>query len=182
MSKTVRRLVAVPIFMVPAFWGNVGLADVSVTYTESAPADIVSLRNNGICETGPFTLVIDLSTSLGGVIFDTEGGGAGVSSWQSFDAIMGAEYLARPPAVTDGGLTLTLYITGMNVGDVLRFGIDLDDTKPESAMGPTYIEPDEIAGAVAFIDLGDAGWGGKGPSGTFGPDGRATVPFSACLS
>jgi len=65
------------------------LADIEVTFLESAPKDRFTFTNTGACDLGPAVLSLDLSGSAAGLIFDTSGDGAGVEVFQPYETNLG---------------------------------------------------------------------------------------------
>ncbi|MEM7525143.1 MAG: aggregation factor core, partial [Pseudomonadota bacterium] len=60
------------------FSGSAAIADVTISFEESAPKDRFVLSHDGACSLGPLDVVIDLGGSAGRLIFDPTATGAGV--------------------------------------------------------------------------------------------------------
>jgi hypothetical protein len=146
------------------------VADVEVRFEESAPKDRFTITNTGNCALPLTSLIIDLTGSQAGLIFDVTGSGAGVSVFQRFELVSGAEYVAAVPRVKDGDQILSLQLKGLKSGQRVAFTIDVDDTAGASE---TRVSGSEIQGAT--VRVGRA-------SGTFGKDNVARVKLPACTS
>ncbi|MEQ8708194.1 MAG: hypothetical protein RIC36_04330 [Rhodospirillales bacterium] len=153
-------------------------ADVTVSFTESAPKDSFTVTNTGSCDIGPSTVTIDLSTSVGGLIFDTTGSGAGVQVFQPFELVSGANRLVAVTAVSDGNNLIELQLSGLPPGEAVAFTIDVDDTLTNSTMGQTRVAGSEISGAVVSI----TGMTATKKSAAFTASGKASVVHSGCTS
>lgn len=120
----------------------------SVTFVESAPKDRFEIVNTatGVVLTG---VRIDLTTSAGGLIFDTEDGGAGVQVFQPFQSDSGLS----ATAVSDGAEVLDLGMQGLAAGDRAGFTIDVDDRLVESNLGQIRVTGGELQGATVIFSL-----------------------------
>lgn len=174
MLKLPAACAALSIAALPA----IGLADVRVSFEESAPKDRFSIRNSSACESGPMTVTIDLAGSKAGLIFDTTGSGAGVSVYQPFELVAGADRVVSVTGLTDGDTQVTLSLTGLDAGETAAFTIDVDDTLTAGPLGQTMIAGSEIAGARVRVTMG----GGSPVQGTFSTAGTAKVAVEACVS
>ncbi len=146
------------------------VADIEVRFEESAPKDRLTITNAGSCALSLTSLIIDLTGSQAGLIFDVTGSGAGVSVFQPFELVSGAEYVAALPRVKDGDQIVSLQLKGLKSGQRVAFTIDVDDTAGASE---TRVSASEIQGAT--VRVGRA-------SGTFGKDNVARVKLPACTS
>lgn len=162
----------------PALVAAPALADIRVSYVDSAP-DRITIENRSGCALGPFELVIDLGRSAAGLIFDTSGAGAGFAAYAPLEIVSGAEQVRNISAVTDGDSRLLLELEFLDSSTSLALAVDVDDTSPASAGGQTIVTGAEIAGAVAEARLTA---GSPSYPGVFGPDGVAIVPLEACIS
>ena len=77
-------------------------ADIAVQFIEGAPKDRFRITNQSGCPTGPIDVVIDLSASPAGLIFDTTGAGAGVEVFQPFEMVEGMSNVDATNRVSDG--------------------------------------------------------------------------------
>ena len=70
---------------------SIGLAEtaIEVRFIESAPKDRFIINNTSECNLSEFTFSIDLSESVGKLIFDTTEAGAGVEVFQPFEIVSG---------------------------------------------------------------------------------------------
>lgn len=152
--------------------------DIAVRFTESAPKDRFRITNLSTCPTGPLEVVIDLTGSSAGLIFDTTGRGAGVSVFQPFELIAGAEQVEAVSDITDGDSLAVLGLSNLPGKAHVAFTIDVDDTLAASTNGQTMISGSEISGARVSLRVGSA----APVEARFDADGTATVPWQACLS
>lgn len=151
-------------------------AEIRVTYQDLSP-DIITIRNGSAFDLGPFELTVDLGTSPAGLIFDVSGTGAGFAGWAPLSVIAGGEQVLAIGEVTDGDTRLVVRLDFLAGHGTVAIAVDVDDTDPASALGPTIIAPSEIAGATAHVSHG-----GPPVSATFGPDGLAVLPLEACIA
>lgn len=132
---------------------SIGLAEnaIKIRFIESAPKDKFLIQNNSTCNLNTFTLTVDLSDSMGKLIFDTTEAGAGVEVFQPFEIIEGDIQLVSSDAVNDGDKTLTIRIDELNANASAGFSIDLDDTLVNSALGMIRVTDAEIENAIIRI-------------------------------
>ncbi|MEW9920686.1 aggregation factor core [Marimonas sp. MJW-29] len=149
-------------------------ADLIARFDEGAPKDRFTITNDGACPLPAMTVVLDLATAPAGLIFDVTGSGAGVSVYQPFELVAGAEVLRGVPEVLDGDAAIALDLSGLGTGQSVAFTIDVDDT---GGSAPTIVSGSEIAGASLRAEMG-----GRSVSATFGPDAVARLGMAACLS
>ena len=123
-------------------------ADINVTFRDGAPKDRFTITNAGTCALKQATLSFDLTPSVGKVIFDITGAGAGVEVFQPLEIAQGASALGDLPQVSDGDTALTLPVTDLQPGDSIVFTIDVDDTL--GARGIT-VSGSEMAGATVTL-------------------------------
>ncbi len=131
-------------------------ASMAVKFVESAPKDWFSFTNNSDCGLMDIKVTVDLSNSVGQLIFDTTGSGAGVEVYQPFEIREGRISLNAGNNVVDGDRMLTLNIEVLNPGDTASFTIDVDDTLPRSELGQTRVSSSEIAQARVSVKVGDS--------------------------
>ncbi|PTX56675.1 hypothetical protein C8N43_1337 [Litoreibacter ponti] len=127
-------------------------AQIEARFIESAPKDTFSFVNTG-CALGAVVVELDMQESAGGLIFDTEGGGAGVEVFQPFEAVSGK---IAEVSVSDGAGQLSLTVPDWPAGGELSFTIDVDDVLRHGALGQTQVTGGEIAGAALRISAGGA--------------------------
>lgn len=154
------------------------LADVRVQFIEGAPKDRFIITNTSACPTGTLEVTIDLATSSAGLIFDTTGSGAGVSVFQPFELVAGADHVTAASQVSDGDRRAVLEISDIPGKGEVAFTIDVDDTLPASANGQTMILGSEMAGARVQVRAG----GGAPVTAPFDGNGVAVAAWEACLS
>ena len=136
---------------------TVSHADVAVHFIEGAPKDRFRIMNMSPCGTGPVDVVIDLSGSSAGLIFDTTASGAGVEVFQPFEIVAGAENVIASPNVSDGDTAVSLSLSDLPADGMIAFTVDVDDTAPSSANGQIRIAGTEIEGArVRLMAAGQA--------------------------
>ncbi|MGD1881434.1 MAG: aggregation factor core [Paracoccaceae bacterium] len=103
-------------------------ANIQVDFREGAPKDQFILTNVGPCALNDLAITIDLTNSVGKLIFDVTGEGEGVQAFQPFEIVSGGENLVDMPIVLDGEKMVTLRLSTMESGGRLVFTTDLDDT------------------------------------------------------
>ncbi|MEM9582658.1 MAG: aggregation factor core [Pseudomonadota bacterium] len=155
----------------PAFAG------LQADFIEGAPKDRFSFTNVSACDLGPVTIKLDLAGSAAGLIFDTSGAGAGVEVFQPYQTVAGADRLAKASPVSDGDTEITLTLTGLPPNASVAFTIDVDDTRPQSALGQIRVDDSEIAGAMVILTSG-----GMLQSGVFDTTSRAHIKTAQCVS
>jgi len=151
-------------------------ADINVRFSEGAPKDRFSFKNDSACDLTDLSIEIDLSASSARLIFDTTGEGAGVEVFQPFEKVDGKFELAGE--VTDGEQQLTLQIERFAVGETISFTIDVDDTLTTSELGNIRVSSSEMQGSKVSLKAS----GGEVVSGTFGADNTSTLEIDSCLN
>jgi hypothetical protein len=158
--------IALGLSVLPAF------ADISVRFIESAPKDRFEITNVAVCDVTATDVVVDLSASAAGLIFDVTGLGAGVEVFQPFELVDGADALAAVPKVADGDRQVVLSIRRLAAGQRIAFTIDVDDTiSPRGTM----VSGSEIQGAVVRVNAA-----GTTASGRFSREGVALAKTPPC--
>ncbi|MEM6888080.1 MAG: aggregation factor core [Pseudomonadota bacterium] len=143
-----------------------------VRFMEGAPKDRFIFANASACPLEAAVITLDLAGSAGGLIFDVTGTGAGVSVYQPFEVVAGAESLQALPDVLDGDVGLSLAVAGLAPGHEIAFTIDVDDTINRTA---TMVADSEIRGASVVLDT----QGGR-YIGTFNGTSSATLALPPC--
>lgn len=148
------------------------LADVEVRFIEGAPKDRFVIRNAGACDLERAEIVIDLSGSVGALVFDTTPTGAGVEVFQPFEMVEGANALNGLPEVGDGDMAIAMSVARLGAGGTIAFTIDVDDTLGSRAITVT---DGEISGAEvrAIVERTTS-------RGAFDGASVARVPLDAC--
>ncbi|MDJ0822326.1 MAG: aggregation factor core [Paracoccaceae bacterium] len=146
-------------------------AELDVRFVEGAPKDRFVFANAGDCAMGQATILLDLSGSAAGLIFDTTGSGAGVEVFQPLEIVAGAEQLVSPPVVKDGDTRAVLHLRGLAPGQSVAFTIDVDDTAGGREI---TVSGSEILGAFVVLTASTETRAG------FDQSGRAVVPMPAC--
>ena len=169
MRHLTKALTLGAIFAPPA------LADLSVRFDEGAPKDRFSVTNTSGCALPATRITIDIGTAPAGLVFDVTGSGAGVSVYQPFELIAGAEALVEAPTVLDGDTALQLNLLGLNAGETVAFTIDVDDTAKSGRQ--TVVSGSEIAGATVLAEIDSTS-----VSATLDQTAGTVLPLPACLS
>tara|TARA_R110000764_G_scaffold1266_2_gene4922 strand:- start:132 stop:689 length:558 start_codon:yes stop_codon:yes gene_type:complete len=169
--------------------GQLAHANVEVTFVESAPKDRFVLHNTSQCALNGLTVHLDLSNSVGRLIFDTTATGAGVEVFQPFEVkkgnlklISASEVkkgnlkLISASEVKDGDSTLSLSIQSIAANDSVSFTIDVDDTLTQSELGNIRVSGSEITNALIEITTKEQ----QTSVAMFDNKGKAMVPFPSC--
>lgn len=151
-------------------------ADLAVRFVEASPTDLIFVENLEACDLYDFTLVIDLGSSAGGLIFDVSEGGAGASMYQPFEILEGHKGVRQVARVLDGDRVASIRFDYLEAKGRVIFMVDVDDTAPDSAWGQTVIDGTEIAGAAIIV----ATVGEEPSRSVFLPDGRAVARLRGC--
>lgn len=106
-------------------------ADLRIEFYEGAPKDGFKIENIGACSIVNSPIVIDLSRSQGGLIFDVTAIGPGVEVFHTLEFVQGASALASIPTVVDGQTEIELEIAQLAPSEAVEFTIDVDDTAGE---------------------------------------------------
>lgn len=171
------RLLAFLVFLCAAVPAR---ADIVVRFFDGTPEDLITIRNEDVCETGPISVTIDLRQSAGGLFFDTTAGGAGFSEWQPFRVVGGTGFVDRLTPVSDGTQVLTIAFRNIPPNGLTTITTDLDDALPGSPTGPTIVDGAEIAGALVSLTVGEMDT--PVSEARFDVNSTATVPLSVCIS
>jgi hypothetical protein len=147
-------------------------AAIGVRFIARALKDRFEITNQAACAVAAAEIVIDLSASTAGLVFDVTGTGAGVEEFQPFELVAGAEALSTQPKVVDGDQQIVLSIRRLAPGKRVAFTIDVDDT-----IGPRGItvSGSEIEGAVVRMKTS-----GTTSAGRFSSLAEAVVQTPAC--
>ena len=156
--------------------GQLAHANVEVTFVESAPKDRFVLHNISQCALNGLTVHLDLSNSVGRLIFDTTATGAGVEVFQPFEVKKGNLKLISASEVKDGDSTLSLSIQSIAANDSVSFTIDVDDTLTQSELGNIRVSGSEITNALIEITNKEQ----QTSVAMFDNKGKAMVPFPSC--
>ncbi|WP_425404545.1 hypothetical protein [Hwanghaeella sp.] len=185
-SPTWSTAIAVRVLLAAAAYSCFGLPavmacgpDAKVQFTEGSD-DTFLIENNSTIGLSLQQLVIDLSSAAGGVIFDTDYGGAGWSAYQPFQPLPSTAVLRAASSGLDGYQQISLIFDRFAPGDRFTFEIDLDDQLQDSEHGQTIVSGNEIAGAAVmgiFIDMNGQTYRATG---YFETDGQAILSQGAC--
>jgi len=127
----------------------------NVVFRESAPTDRFTIANTSSRNWQLNRLKLDMSHSLGNLIFDVTATGAGVDVFQPFVSEAGSAQLSEQPVITDGDQMIELAFSQFAPGADYRFSIDVDDQLTDSRLGQTRIDGSEIQGAVIMLTVED---------------------------
>lgn len=131
------------------FFAQPALADITVRFVESAPKDRFVISSD-TCPLQDVGMVIDLTGSAGGLIFDVTANGAGVEVFQPVEVQNGA-VTAQP--VVDGDQQLSFTINGLSAGNDVIISADLDDVLANSSLGQIRVAGSELDGAVVQMTI-----------------------------
>lgn len=126
-------------------------ADIRIQFDEGAPKDRFTISNLSGCDLASGTIMIDLSKSSAGLIFDTTGRGAGVEVYQPLEITQGKDMLVNTPSVSDGDNSIELAFNSFANGDAISFTIDVDDTIGQREI---TVSNAEISGAAFSMTSG----------------------------
>lgn len=166
--KTIIAACALSLIAAPA------LADISVAFSEGAPKDRFTIANMSNCEIGKLTLVLDLSSSAAGLVFDVTDAGAGVEVFQPFELVSGSKSIIGEPVVRDGDNILRLELANFAKSEPVSFTIDVDDTLGGREI---TVSGSEIAGARFDVTFEN-----KQLTGVFGENAVAVARMNSCVS
>lgn len=123
----------------------------SVNFIESAPRDRFEIENTSQTATSVVSVQINLATSNGKLIFDTEDGGTGVEVYQPYREDSRDASLERQPVVADGAERLELAFENFPAKSRYSFSIDVDDQLVQSRLGQIRVAGSEMAGAEVTV-------------------------------
>lgn len=153
------------------FATNATAQDITVQFFDGAPKDSITVINSA-CLISNATLVLDLTGSNGGLIFDVTNAGAGVEVSQPVEVTSGFATLSP---VRDGDKQLQIVLDSLPTGEPLSLTADLDDTLIES--GQTRVSGSEMAGASISLTLAN-----RVLTGNFNENGAARITLPPDLN
>lgn len=153
--------------------------DARILFTEGSD-DTFLIENNSVLGLSLQQMAIDLTSASGGIIFDTEQGGAGWSAYRPFTPLPSSAILRAASSGLDGFQHLTLVFDRFAPGDRFTFEIDLDDQLQNSEFGQTIVSGNEIAGAAVLGVFTDTHGQTYRATGYFDTDGQAILTQGAC--
>ena len=153
------------------------VANIEVKFVESAPKDWFEIKNVGNCELNELMVTIDLTQSVGQLIFDTTETGAGVQVFQPFEVKQGNISLVSSDRVADGDQQLSVSIPSLASGSSASFTIDVDDTVPSGALGLTMIAGSEMEQSKVTVTSST----NTSASGIFDGNNKAVVELPDCV-
>ena len=113
---------------------SIAKADLRVSFDEGAPKDRFRIENAGTCSVSESSIMADLSTSEGGLIFDVTAEGEGVEVFHPFELVKWFGAIEGLPTVADGQTEDRSYIVSLAPDEVIEFTIDVDDTRGQRAI------------------------------------------------
>ncbi|MBR7889753.1 hypothetical protein J9B83_12490 [Marinomonas sp. A79] len=150
-------------------------ADIEVSFVDSAPKDRFVITNMGECVLNNVELTLDLSNSVGRLIFDTTATGAGVEVFQPFEVRKGELTLLSASNIQDGDSSLSLMIETIDPKGSVSFTIDVDDTLVKSEYGNIRVSGSEIANGNVMLTTNKTL-----STATFNSYGKALVTLDDC--
>lgn len=115
-----------------------------VRFVESAPKDRFVVNNTEACELRDVVIELDLTSTRGGLIFDTTANGPGVEVFQPFEVRSGDVQLESSASVVDGASKLVIRIGVLPANQQASFTIDVDDTLTNSELGQIRVAGSEM--------------------------------------
>ncbi|MFT5066424.1 MAG: hypothetical protein ACJAXK_003108 [Yoonia sp.] len=158
--------------LILCFASSAAQADITATFRDGAPVDQFTFNASDDCLSGPISVIVDLSGSQAGLIFDITSAGMGVEVFQPFVLTAGQAAFSRVSEVNDGDQTLTLDLTSLT--QQVAFTIDLDDTIGQREI---TVSGAEIAGASVTVINAD-----QTTTGVFDTSGNAVIMTADCGS
>ncbi|PJI92440.1 hypothetical protein BC777_1291 [Yoonia maricola] len=149
------------------------IADITVRFVESAPKDRFVISSD-TCPLQDVDVLIDLDGSVGGLIFDVTGAGAGVEVFQPVEVQSG---LVTAQPVVDGDQQLSFQINDLRAGDDIVISADLDDVLTNSSLGQIRVGGSELDGAVVQMTIA-----GETQTAVFAEGANTLVLAHSCLS
>ncbi len=143
-------------------------AMIEVNFRDGNPWDVFTITNAG-CAIIQADLTIDLSTSVAGVLIDTEYGGPGTQDPMPAELSEGHAVLAP---VTDGDQRLVVTIGKLDTENLIQLRLDVDDTQGSRYAPKIEVYGDEITGATVTLR-----YAGDQTFGTFDAEGNARIPL-----
>lgn len=144
-----------------------------MSYRDGAPADTFVIENQS-CALFNAQFVIDLHTSVAGVLIDTAYGGPG--SWDPLPAIL-TEGDATLAPVSDGDRRLEIQVNALQPDGRVAVTLDTDDSVSATEGQRVHVSGSEIAGATVQMVVG-----GIGTQAVFDTLGDATLVNPTCLA
>lgn len=148
-------------------------ADITVRFEESAPKDHFIITSD-TCPLQDVDVLINLTQSAGGLIFDVTPEGAGVEVFQPVEVQSGA---VTTQPVVDGDQQLSFRISDLRDGADVVISADLDDVLTNSRLGQIRVAGSELDGAVVQINIA-----GETQTATFAQSAHTVVIPHSCIS
>lgn len=152
--------------------GVMANANILTQFDEGAPKDRFTFTNQSACSMDNVELLLDLSTSLAGLVFDIQAGGSGVEVFQPLEFVVGSNLLSAMPTVEDGANSVVLDIASLPSGAAISFTIDIDDTLGGREI---TVNGSEISGASVTLIRAD-----RPVTATFSSAAKAEIEITDC--
>ncbi len=154
-------------------------------FIESAPRDSFVFSNQSRKAWNIVTIQIDMSQSVGKLIFDTVDGGDGVEVFQPFQVSesrgeSGEATLGEMPIPSDGDQNIVLNISHFPQESSFSFTIDVDDQLTESELGQIRVSENEIAGSVLSVTVEVSGAENVTLKGLYDNDSSVRITSNDC--
>ena len=159
-----------------ALFSQAALANIDVAFIEGAPKDRFVIKNTSSCELNNLTVDIDLTSTVGRLIFDTTSSGAGVEVFQPFEVTKGAIKVISSDGVKDGDNKLSISIQSLPASQYVSFTIDVDDTLVKSSRGNIIISGSEIENGMVKVSSATI----DQAVGKFNSASKASIALPAC--
>ena len=156
-----------------AFVSQSAIADITVRFVESAPKDRFVISSD-TCPLNEVDVLIDLTQSAGGLIFDVTPDGAGVEVFQPVE--VQSVGVALTPVV-DGDQHLSFVIGRLSAGNDIVISADLDDVLANSSLGQIRVAGSELDGAAVIITIA-----GESQTAVFVDGANTTTVQHSCIS
>jgi hypothetical protein len=156
-----------------AFVSQSAIADITVRFVESAPKDRFVISSD-TCPLNEVDVLIDLTQSAGGLIFDVTPDGAGVEVFQPVE--VQNDGVAVMPVV-DGDQHLSFVIGHLSAGDDIVISADLDDVLTNSSLGQIRVAGSELDGAAVKMTIA-----GESQTAVFVDGANTVIVAHSCLS
>jgi len=152
---------------------------IQVKYYEDSP-DYFEISNQSGEGWTLSSLKIDLTPSVGKLIFDTIPGGYGSASPFPFQPDTGNVRLTGFSDIADGGHELVLEFADFVPGESFAFIVDVDDQLEQSEFGQAYVSDGEMTNAgITATFQGPTGKFHKS-EGRFDSESRAVIGTKGC--
>ena len=136
------------LFCLALIAGPATAQEFQVQVTDGNPFDRLTLTNTG-CPLYDVKVQLNLTTSVAGVIFDTEAGAPGVGVTQPITVEKGSATLSD---VKDGGVFLVISANTLPTDESISIKMDIDDVDEAQPARQIVVQGAEIAGATVNLN------------------------------